>query len=381
VRHVRLAVALLMALRLATVASAQEPALDALVKDVCDRRIVLLGEDANHGSGATLAVKVELVRRLVTECHFSAVLFESQVYDFIDLEHAVAARSATPGLVRDAIGGLWSKARDTGVLAEFLLAKATARRVTLGGLDPQVGGATQRYTQQQLPGVLAAHLSDARARTCEEEFARLTNYRYNDSISYDAATRARLRSCVTDVQGALAQRMQSPAVLEAGVMARNLLRYFEMSDGDAFNVRDRAMFENLHWYLEGLAKDAKVIVWCATVHAAKRAIGSGSNMPLGAMVSAEYGDRAAAIGFSALGGSFGRPGRPETVLESVAAGSLEARAMTGFAGASRYVDREALHGYGTVVGRAINYRKRESADWSTVLDGVVVLREERPQQP
>lgn len=253
--------------------------------------------------------------------------------------------------------------------------------MTLGGLDPQVGGATQRYTQQQLPGVLAAHLSDARARTCEEEFARLTNYRYNDSISYDAATRARLRSCVTDVQGALAQRMQSPAVLQAGVMARNLLRYFEMSDGDAFNVRDRAMYENLHWYLEGLAKDAKVIVWCATVHAAKRAIGSGSNMPLGAMVSAEYGDRAAAIGFSALGGSFGRPGRPETVLESVAAGSLEARAMTGFAGASRYVDREALRGYGTVVGRAINYRKPESADWSTVLDGVVVLREERPQQP
>ncbi len=377
--RVRLFVAVLATLTCSAVTAAQKPALDALVNDVCDRRIVLLGEDANHGSGATLALKVELAQRLVTECHFSAVLFESQIYDFIDLEHAVEGRTATPGLVSEAIGGLWSKARDTGRLAEFLMAQATAGRVTLGGLDPQVGGATQRYTQQRLPGVLAAYLSDARATTCEEEFARLTNYRYNDSISYDAATRARLRSCVTDVQGALALRTKSPAVLEAGVMAGNLLRYFEMSDGDAFNVRDRAMFENLQWYLARLPKDAKVIVWCATVHAAKRATGSGSNVPLGAMVSAEYGDRAAAIGFSALGGSFGRPGRGATVLDSVAAGSLEARAMTGFAGDARYLDRKALRGYGTLVGRALNYRKPEAADWSVILDGLVVLREERPQ--
>lgn len=360
---------------------AQAPALDALVRDVCDRRIVLLGEDANHGSGATLAIKVELVKRLVNECHYSAVLFESQLYDFLDLEHAVAARTATPALVSDAIGGLWSKAGETRELAEYVLEQAKGGRVTLGGLDPQVGGATQRYTQQQLPTDLAAHLAGERAKTCETEIARLTNYRYNDSVAYDAATRARLRSCVRDIQATIASRRQSPAAREVAAMSANLLHFLDMSDGNAFNVRDRAMFENLRWYLGRLPDDARIIVWCATVHAVKGATGDGTNVPLGAFVHQAFGDRAAAIGFSALGGSYGRPGRAATLLDEAPPASLEARAMDGLAGEARYLDRRALASYRRVVGRALNYRKLEGAEWSMLLDGVLVLREERPQQP
>jgi erythromycin esterase-like protein len=223
------------------------------VRDVCGRQVLLLGEDANHGSGATLALKVELVKRLVNECHNSAVLFESQVYDFIDLEHAIAARTATPALERDAIGG------------------------------------------------------------------------------------------------------------------------------EAFNVRDRAMFENLRWHLGRLPKDAKVIVWCATVHAAKGAIANGTNVPLGALVHDAFGDRAFVVGFSALTGSVGRPWRPATPLDAASPSSLEGRAMAEFRGDIRYLDRQQLSAFGEVVGRALNYRRPEPANWAALLDGLVVLREERPQ--
>lgn len=380
-RRVRLVVVAIATCTFSQLTPAQTPALDALVRDVCDKRIVLLGEDANHGSGATLALKVELVQRLVTECHFSGVLFESQVYDFIDLEHAVTGRTATAALVSDAIGGLWSKARETGMLAEFLREQASAGRVTLGGLDPQVGGATQRYTQQKLPAALAAYLSGERAKSCEDELARLTNYRYNDSVAYDSATRARLRGCVTAVQGVLTQRSKSPAVREMDLTTANLLDFLAMSDSNAFNVRDRAMFENLRWYLGRWPKEAKVVVWCATVHAAKAASGSGANVPMGALVHKEFGDEAAAIGFSALGGSFGRPGRTPTAIDPAAPASLEGRAMSGPAGDVRYVDRATLEGFGEVAGRALNYRKPESANWATLLDGLVVLREEQPQLP
>lgn len=359
---------------------AQPPALDALVADVCHRQLVLLGEDANHGSGATLALKVDLVQRLVTECNYSAVLFESQLYDFLDLQLAIAARTATPDQVRSVIGGLWSKARETATLAEFLHGRAMEGRLTLGGLDPQVGGATQRYSQQRLPAALAAYLSEPRAQACETEIARLTNYRYDDSISYDSATRARLRRCVTEIQGGIASRSTAPAAREAAVMATNLLHYLDMSDGDAFNVRDRAMFENLRWHLSQLPAGARVIVWCATVHATKSPRQGTTEMPLGTLVHDAFGDRAAAIGFSALAGSYGRPGRPAAVLDTAPPSSLEGRALAGFDGDARFLDRRALAAFGTVVGRALNYRKPEPADWATLLDGVVVLREERPQR-
>src|SRR5215813_13052074 len=49
--------------------------LDRVVRDVCNKRVVLLGEDSHHSSGGTLAVKAVLVSRLIDECGFSAVVF------------------------------------------------------------------------------------------------------------------------------------------------------------------------------------------------------------------------------------------------------------------------------------------------------------------
>lgn len=363
----------------APVASNQHHALDALVKDVCGKQLVLLGEDANHSSGATLALKVELVKRLVNECHYSAVLFESQAYDFIDLQHAIDARTATTEQVNAAIGGLWSKARETVPLVDFLYANGMAGRSSLGGLDPQIGGATQRYTKQQLPTLLAGYLPVAHREDCETEFTRLTNWRYDDSFDYDAATRMRLRSCLTDIQATIAQHEASKTIREAGVMANNLLRYLDMSDQKDFNVRDRAMFDNIIWNLSRLPKDAKVIVWCATVHAVKGYMPNSTDISMGALIHAAFKNRAAAIGFTALSGSFGRPGKPPTVLTVASPESLEGRVFAEAGNAIRYLDHKQLAGLGAVAARPLNYRKSESAEWATLLDGLVVLQEERPQ--
>lgn len=354
-------------------------ALDALVKDVCGKQLVLLGEDANHGSGATLALKVELVKRLVNECHYSAVLFEGQVYDFIDLQHAIDARTATPEQVNATIGGLGSGARETAPLVDFLFQQAMAGHLTLGGLDPQVGGATQRYTQKRLPAALAGYLRDARRKECEAELSRLTNWQYDDSNDYDAATRTRLRSCVNDIQTGITKHKRDKATGEASIMTTNLLRYLDMADGNDFNVRDRAMFENLVWNLSRLPKGAKVIVWCATVHAVKGPMPNNTDVSMGTFVHAEFKDHAAAIGFSAVSGSFGRPGKPPTLLEAASPDSLESRAFAGTDADVRYLDRQQLAGFGTVVARPLNFRKPAPTAWATLLDGLVVLREEQPQ--
>src|SRR5262249_1739432 len=49
-------------------------AIDEAVRDVCGKQVVLLGEDANHGSGATVTLKVALVERQRGEpCEISAL--------------------------------------------------------------------------------------------------------------------------------------------------------------------------------------------------------------------------------------------------------------------------------------------------------------------
>jgi erythromycin esterase-like protein len=84
--------------------------LDRVVRDVCNKRVVLLGEDSHHGGGGTLAAKTALVSRLIDECGFSAVVFEASLAEFVDLNRAFAAGKASPPYVADAIGGLWSDA-------------------------------------------------------------------------------------------------------------------------------------------------------------------------------------------------------------------------------------------------------------------------------
>lgn len=359
--------------------SVQPAALDRLVDDVCDKQVVLLGEDNHHGSGRTLEIKVEIAKRLIEKCGFSEVLFESQVYDFLDLERSLAAGQATPELVADAIGGLWSNSKEGEILASFLFQQAAAGRIRLGGLDPQVGGAMQRFTQRQLPVRLASRLKGGRGLECESELSRLTNWRFDVTVAYDDAFRRGLRACLGDIQASIAMRDPGDGDSIVTFMATNVSRYLDMSSGNPFEVRDQAMFDNFLWYRERSPKDAKTIIWCATVHAVKASVpGSKSLQPLGSHIHRLLGNRAAAIGFSALEGSYGGRGRPPTVLAPAAPGSLEARAFAGSEAELRYLDRDELAASGVVPARAVNYEKPTPANWGDVLDGLLVLRRERP---
>ncbi len=50
---------------------------DALIASLCQKRVVLLGEDAGHGAGATVVVKGRIVEALVDRCGFDTLYFES----------------------------------------------------------------------------------------------------------------------------------------------------------------------------------------------------------------------------------------------------------------------------------------------------------------
>lgn len=385
-RHLRAAACLLVLFVAGADARASDapaPAsIEAAVKDLCGRKVVLLGEDANHGSGQTLALKSALVQRLITDCGFEAVFFESQIYDFLDLDRAFVERTARPEQLADAMGGLWSASAEIQALTAFLFDAASQGRVRLAGLDPQVGGATQRYTQQRLAARLASVLDEAGRETCESAFFQHFNWRYDDASPFDAAAQATLKRCAGNVATRAAALPATPDNRVTAVMASNLVEYLGVSEASepiaGFDRRDRAMHQNFAWHVARLPRDARIIVWCASVHAAKTLHGvHDAWTPLGEWVHRAYGRRAAAVAFSAWSGSFGRPGKPPVTLPIAETGSLEAGAIGASTADSIYLDHRALRALSSKPARALDYRKSQSPDWARLFDAIIVLREER----
>src|SRR3954453_5077991 len=312
--------------------------LDRVVRDVCNKRVVLLGEDSHHGGGGTLAAKTVLVSRLIDECGFSAVVFEARPAGFVDLTRGFAAGKAAPAYVADAIGGLWSVAGESDPLISALFERALRKHVVLAGLDGQIAS-TNLYAQTELADELAGYLADPRRSACQAELQRFARWQYDDASPFDDATRVRLRGCLTEIKTAISGlgRARSTPADEAAAMATAWQSAIEVSDpalsrSAGFNARDRAMYQALQWHVARLPRDSKIIVWCATIHAAKSlrdVPGFAELVPLGSYVNHDFGDAAAAIGISALGGSYGRGKAPATELVPAPADSLEARAFTG----------------------------------------------------
>ena len=353
--------------------------IDRLVRDVCRKHIVLLGEDANHGGARTFEVKTEVVKRLVSRCGFGAVLFESQIYDFLDYGHAVADGAATQRQLAGAVGALWARAEESKPLIDFLYRETMAGRLRIGGIDPQAGGAMGEYSKTRLGAALAAPLAGARRDACLREIDRHNGWRYDDANPFDDVARQRLRSCVDDIRAAIAGQGTAPAS-EVAAMAAAYSRYLDMALAGDGNLRDLGMYENILWHRGCWPKATKFIVWCATVHAAKALDGLAVDMkPMGGHLRAAFGDRAAAIGFTALSGRFGNPGAgggPHQ-LSTLPAHALEAVVLAGSEIGLRYVDGKRLKRLGTIAARPINYRMVHAAPWAKVLDGLIVLREER----
>ncbi|MDC0715816.1 erythromycin esterase family protein [Nannocystis bainbridge] len=362
-------------------ASAEQRELERLVADVCDKQVVLLGE-SEHGDGRTWAIKTALVRALVDSCGFEALFIESDIYEMLALEHKYAAGTATARDVANAIGAVWSEARETQPWIGFMHAAAAAGRLKLRGLDDQLHS-TAYYAQRELPAVLAAWLPPGRKDACEAQIARHHLWTYDEDHPHSPETQAALVKCLADIQAAIAGAAPSPKAAEDLVMASNLARWvardFVVDRRDGFNERDRSMFANFVWHRRRQGDAGKTIVWCATVHAAKdlEAIAAYRGFsPLGQYVHAQYGERAAAIGFSAWSGATQPRGRAGRELSVAPPASLEGRAL-GPEQALRYLDAAELRALGSVEARPINHEFQRAA-WHEVLDGLVVVRREEP---
>lgn len=357
-------------------ARAASPAFERVVHDLCHRRLALIGE-ATHGDGTTEAFKVELVQALVDRCGYRAVLFEASRYEFADLNRRLAVGEAIGSAdLAEAVGGLWNADVAFQPMLPFLADRARRRRIVLGGLDYQLGSRNAHYELDRLPLELTAALPAARATECRTIFHQRMWSDYPQP--YGRADHDRVLACLADVRASLLR----PPLGRGGRM------WLEMADGfrdwitsdlgtpaEQVRARDAAMAAQALRLVDRLPAGTKVIVWTATVHAARIGAIPGE-VPMGQILAARFGGRMFALGFSAAGGSYRWDRLESRPVPLAAAGSLERRAL-GSGTDVGYLDRTALSAAGTANAGALRHSPAPRR-WSDVLDGLVVFREERP---
>ena len=384
--------AALIALVAAGDVAAQQPPgsgreLDAVVHDLCDRSVALLGESPLHAFGRTLEVKSELVRRLVTECHYNVLLVESGIYDWLNLQkRPLAERDAPVALVASAFGGLWAS-QEVQPLFPFLVDNARSGKLLLGGIDDQIGRGS--YAQTGLT-----------ADSCNTSMPpNEPSVRQRSRGICVGNTRARRRtiggpmplsSPVSSMSvTAIGSSHTANAALDA-VMVRSLMRSFRR-DSPLPRQRRRSTLQcprsvdvrEFRVVMSWLPAGSKIIVWAATTHVAKTLAtvpGREGFIPLGSYIHRDYGSRAFAVGFSAYAGTYGMAHQAPRELLPAPDSTLEARALAHTGAPEHYLGTAELEAAGVIAARPMGAAFAR-ARWSDVLDGLVVLRKERPVTP
>jgi erythromycin esterase-like protein len=369
--------------------ASEDTSVGPVVRDLCGKGVALIGESRGHGFGKTLEFKGELVRRLVAQCHYNAVFFESGIYDFLSIQEQVrSGHDVTDSMIAAAIGGIWANDEVQRVVP-FLRDEAAHGRLYLGGLDDQLGRGT--WAQNEMPASLTAYLpADERAR-CLGILQKHMRWQYTSGAPYGPADKTRILACLDRISARLREG-DVPGRAAGLAMVDSLERQFNRDfpdvpagmDADTWwtNARDRSMYLNFRWLLSQLPPHSKVVVWTATVHAAKElktVPGEEKRVPLGFYIHRDLGRRAFALGFSAYSGSYATVGQPVRPLDPAPDGSLEARSLAGRDGDTVYLSRSDLRKVGPVAARPLG-TDFTTARWDEVVDGLVVFRREHPPE-
>lgn len=360
---------------------------DRVVRALCDKRVALLGESPTHGFGKTMQLKAEIVQRLVDDCHYTAVFFESGAYDFLEIERTLkAGGTVTQPMVAAAIGGLWAN-RDVAPLIPFLADRVQRGALVLGGLDDQLGRGT--YAQKQMPGDLVQVLGDDDRTRCLGILQRHLLWQYTSEAPYGAKDQAAILGCLDAIETKLGATKRG-AEYDLAIIdnfRRTMRRDYDPAppngvdrDVELFNERDASMYKNFVWLTSRLPASAKIVVWTANNHAAKDLSsipGQDRRVSLGSHIHRQFKAEVFALAVSAYGGSYARGSQPVRALEPAPDSTLEARAFAKTDTSASYLDAARLRALGRIAARPVG-SAFTTANWSDVFDGLVIIHDERP---
>lgn len=345
-----------------TLAKNAAPELD-IPDAICKAKIVFLGE-ASHGGGEAILKKAELARRLIDNCEFNKVAFESQMYDF----QAFKQGTISVDDLRNAVGGIWSTYEETDKFFEFLAKRANAMQISLVGIDGQLGSSTSRYAQQSLGQEITKNLPLQRATYCSILIARLTNWSFDATNPYDDRYTDNLHSCLSDVSATTDGDKNNTRLVD------NFIRFLSFSKENYRNDRDRLMADNLK--IENAPPKVKTIVWTANIHASRASVDGFT--PVAAYFTQM--PRTVSLAITAAEGTYCPPpscNAPEKLLSRSSPDSLEAVLLKGGNG-NEILSRPLLSNLGAIPSKLFGYERETKRSWSQHFDYVIVLPTERP---
>lgn len=294
----------------------EEPAFGEMFDRFGTSRIVLLGE-ATHGTSEFYRARAAITRRLVEHHGFNIVAVEADWPDAAIIDRQIRQRPATvsqaPPFQRfptwmwrnrefsEFIG--WMSAHNHGL--------EEARRIGFYGLDI--------YNMTGSIASVLAYLErtdpDA-ARIARERYGCLTPWREEPSDYGLSALSEGYGRCeeavVAQCRDLLERQIHHPGdgtadLFDASQNARLVAaaeRYYRVmyhGGAEAWNLRDRHMFETLNQLLEAGGQDAKAVVWAHNSHigdARHTDMGtSHGEINLGQLCREGFGRQAALIGF------------------------------------------------------------------------------------
>lgn len=351
-----------------TPAAESRPPVDRAVAAACTKDMVLLGELPSHGESKAFQAKAEITKRLIGTCGFSAIVFEAPLYEFELASPSFSGRGPSAVDLDDGIGLLWT----THELADWrawLAASWSSQRLLIGGMDDQPS-ATSRLTTRYLPDLVAAAVPDNERERCREVVRRHLEWSYTDETPFDSTEKSALAACARSAsRHVLGITAGSPQAAMLRAFGRYAIRQVVE---DATPTRDDSMYDALTWHVQAWPRGTRVIVWTATVHAAREGRGLPCS-PLGKRLAATYGSQLVSIGFTAMGGTTSMAGAKPSALADAPAGSLERLALGGTR-ESEFVDHRALTKFDGKSSRLFGHFV--SAAWSRNFDGVIVFRTE-----
>lgn len=364
-------------------------------------RVVQLGE-ANHGDGATMEAKVRLIHFLHQEMGFDVLAWEAGFFDCREMDAGLRGSEPVADVASRCLYRTWWQAAEIeSFLEEVRASWQTPRPLRIVGFDSRVS--TEAGRNEGFPRFIFDFFDRVDPTLIsEKERADLTamsaglvpqDYFENPGPRpYNRELPRRLIATL-DEGGDKLQRLNSPAEIawtrQALVSLMNMDRALEGGQArgagpDGFS-RDRAMAENLLWWLRGPLAGEKVIVWAHNFHVQEGLMGDPvPSMPFagpaGHHLHEALGEAVYTIAFLSHGGATGYPGTPPKNLPEPVAGSMDSMLhATGHA--VLFLDllhRPEDHWLRGSWFAGFNFYNSLIAEWSRQYDGIFYIDVQHP---
>lgn len=367
-------------------------------------RLVLLGE-ADHGSGSDFLAKTRLVKFLHRELGFDVLAFESPMYDAtVGWDRLRAGASPREAFLLGA--ATWAGATQMQPLVAYLAEQARgARPLELAGFDHQNQWASGFYFAEDLARFLSERdlggpLVDPESpesgvlqRLLQAQYQYRVTPLPDSSVVHSFASVVQSATTAVSTMGDDDAQHWSRILKNLGCQIRHVdAGWWRGRFGLGDCHRDRQMAENLLWLANERYPDRKIIVWSATLHAARmpepppflRDRAASAFPSMGQRIGEVFGSQSYVIGVTSYRGSaraFGRlreivvDQHPEPEFEELMAA---AGFDYGFLDLSRPAAEESWAG-GEFLARPMAHTTYPAV-WSDVLDALVFVREQEPRQ-